>query len=57
MCGCVAVYRATGYIGTVDDVAETVLFLADNSRARFVTGASVVVDGGITSIGGWANNS
>ena len=50
-------YFAACYIGTIDDVADAVLWLADHSRARFVTGASLTVDGGITAIGSWANNS
>lgn len=34
-------------IGDPADVAETVVFLADNSRARYVTGANLRVDGGL----------
>jgi NAD(P)-dependent dehydrogenase (short-subunit alcohol dehydrogenase family) len=30
------------------DIAEMVLFLADSSRAGFITGQNFVVDGGIT---------
>jgi hypothetical protein len=33
------------------------MYLACNRTARFVTGSNLVVDGGITSIGGWANNT
>ncbi len=61
-CACVCVrVRAcvclSGFIGTVEDVAHSVLFLADDRTARFVTGSYVTVDGGITAIGGWANNA
>lgn len=37
---------ATGSVGTPSDVAEAVVFLATN---RYVTGASLVVDGGATA--------
>ncbi len=37
-----------GRIGTPDDIAQTVVFLA-SSRAAYVTGTEVVVDGGFTS--------
>lgn len=36
--------------GTGDDIAGTVLFLASDD-SRFVTGESIVVDGGLTAIG------
>ena len=36
-----------GEAGTVDDVASCVLFLASD-EARHVTGAALVVDGGMT---------
>lgn len=36
-----------GRLGTVDEVAATVLFLA-SPEARFITGQSLIVDGGIT---------
>jgi NAD(P)-dependent dehydrogenase (short-subunit alcohol dehydrogenase family) len=47
----------SGYIGTPADVAESVKFLACDKRSRFTTGMFMTVDGGITAIGGWANNS
>lgn len=37
-------------IGTPEDVAEAVLFLASDA-ARFITGTSLVVDGGLTARG------
>ena len=36
-----------GRLGTVDEIADAVLFLA-SSRARFITGQTLVIDGGIT---------
>jgi NAD(P)-dependent dehydrogenase (short-subunit alcohol dehydrogenase family) len=35
-----------GRIGAADEIAEAILFLADNDRSRFITGQSLVVDGG-----------
>jgi NAD(P)-dependent dehydrogenase (short-subunit alcohol dehydrogenase family) len=40
-----------GRIGQPDDIADVILFLL-SQQARFVTGTSLVVDGGLTSIGG-----
>lgn len=37
-----------GRLGETDDIAEAVLFLADSRRSGFVTGQSLVVDGGIS---------
>jgi len=37
-----------GRVGRPQDVAEIVAFLADRERAGFITGANVVVDGGMT---------
>ena len=36
------------YFGNPNDVAEVVLFLASD-RARYITGADIVVDGGYTA--------
>ncbi|MFI8518805.1 SDR family NAD(P)-dependent oxidoreductase [Streptomyces sp. NPDC085481] len=36
-----------GRLGTVDEIADAVLFLA-SPRARFITGQTLVIDGGIT---------
>lgn len=36
-----------GHVGTPDDVAWAVVFLASN-EARFITGAALAVDGGYT---------
>jgi NAD(P)-dependent dehydrogenase (short-subunit alcohol dehydrogenase family) len=38
------------YVGRVDDIAQTALFLASDA-SRFVTGHNLVVDGGISA--GW----
>lgn len=46
MAGFVAVHPI-GHIGEPDDIAEMVLYLASD-RAKFVTGAAMVVDGGAT---------
>ncbi|MEI8148864.1 MAG: SDR family oxidoreductase, partial [Actinomycetes bacterium] len=34
-----------------DDIADAIVFLL-SQQARFITGTSLVVDGGLTSIGG-----
>lgn len=46
MAGFVAVHPI-GHIGEPDDIAEMVLYLASD-RSKFVTGATMVVDGGAT---------
>ena len=38
-----------GRIGKPDEIAQSVLFLADNERASFITGQALVVDGGATA--------
>jgi NAD(P)-dependent dehydrogenase (short-subunit alcohol dehydrogenase family) len=40
-----------GRIGQPDDIADAIVFLLSR-KARFVTGTSLIVDGGLTSIGG-----
>jgi NAD(P)-dependent dehydrogenase (short-subunit alcohol dehydrogenase family) len=35
-----------GRVGCPDDIAEAIFFLSDNSKAGFITGQSIVVDGG-----------
>jgi 3-oxoacyl-[acyl-carrier protein] reductase len=37
-----------GRLGEPSDIAEAVLFLADNARSGFITGQSLLVDGGIS---------
>ena len=39
-----------GRIGTPNDIAEMVLFLCDNSRAGFITGENIVIDGGMSKL-------
>ncbi len=38
-----------GRIGHPDEIAQAIVFLADNERASFVTGQALVVDGGATA--------
>lgn len=40
-----------GRLGQPDDIADAIVFLLSH-QARFVTGTSLIVDGGLTSIGG-----
>ena len=35
-----------GYIGEPKDIANAVIFLADNEKARFIVGQTLLVDGG-----------
>lgn len=37
-----------GFIGEPIDIANAIYFLADNDKARFITGLNLVVDGGAT---------
>ena len=39
-----------GRVGRPEDIAEMVLFLCDNSRAGFITGENIVIDGGISKL-------
>jgi NAD(P)-dependent dehydrogenase (short-subunit alcohol dehydrogenase family) len=43
-----AAYVPMGRVGTVDEVADMALFLASD-RSRFVTGAALMLDGGVTA--------
>lgn len=36
-------------IGKPDEIAQAILFLADNDRSSFITGQTLVVDGGVTA--------
>jgi len=38
-----------GRIGTPDEIAQTIYFLADNTQSSFMTGQALVVDGGATA--------
>src|SRR5262249_54316699 len=42
-----------GRFATPDDVANAILFLADETRGGFINGAALTVDGGWTADGGW----
>lgn len=37
-----------GRVGTPEEIAQAVLFLADNERSSFMTGQALVIDGGAT---------
>ena len=39
-----------GRVGTPEDVAEMVMFLCDNSRAGFITGENIIIDGGMSKL-------
>jgi NAD(P)-dependent dehydrogenase (short-subunit alcohol dehydrogenase family) len=38
-----------GRIAYPEEIAPTVLFLADNSKSSYITGASILIDGGLTA--------
>jgi NAD(P)-dependent dehydrogenase (short-subunit alcohol dehydrogenase family) len=38
---------------STDDIAEAILFLADETKSGFVNGHTLVVDGGWTADGSW----
>ena len=38
-----------GRVGRPEEIAEAILFLADNDRSSFITGQTLVVDGGATA--------
>ena len=37
-----------GRLGQPEDIAQAALFLADPDRAGFITGQTLVIDGGVT---------
>jgi NAD(P)-dependent dehydrogenase (short-subunit alcohol dehydrogenase family) len=41
--------HALGRIGRPEEIAETIMFLADNRRSSFITGQCFIVDGGATA--------
>ena len=38
-----------GRVGQPKEIAQAVLFLADNDRSSFMTGQALIVDGGATA--------
>lgn len=38
-----------GRVGTIDEIAKAILFLADETQSSFMTGQALVVDGGATA--------
>jgi glucose 1-dehydrogenase len=38
-----------GRIGQPQEIAQAILFLADNERSSFMTGQALIVDGGATA--------
>ena len=42
-----------GRFASADDVANTVLFLADPQKSGFINGQAIAVDGGWTADGSW----
>ena len=38
-----------GRVGRPEEIAEAILFLADNNRSSFITGQALIVDGGATA--------
>jgi NAD(P)-dependent dehydrogenase (short-subunit alcohol dehydrogenase family) len=38
-----------GRVGDPEEIAQAILFLADEKRASFITGQALVVDGGATA--------
>jgi NAD(P)-dependent dehydrogenase (short-subunit alcohol dehydrogenase family) len=45
-----------GRVGTPEEVAEVVLFLASD-KASFLTGSPIFVDGGLISQGSWVDRA
>jgi NAD(P)-dependent dehydrogenase (short-subunit alcohol dehydrogenase family) len=37
-----------GRVGKPEEIARTILFLADSTQSSFMTGQSIIVDGGAT---------
>jgi NAD(P)-dependent dehydrogenase (short-subunit alcohol dehydrogenase family) len=44
-----ATRHSLGRIGRPEEIAEAILFLADNDRASFITGQGFIIDGGATA--------
>lgn len=41
--------HALGRVGQPEEIAQAILFLADNKRSSFITGQAMIVDGGATA--------
>lgn len=41
-------FKNVGRVGQPNDVAQLCLFLADESKAKFITGQDFAVDGGVS---------
>jgi len=44
------IQHPAGRVGTPEDIAAMVMYLCDNSRAGFITGENIVIDGGISRL-------
>jgi NAD(P)-dependent dehydrogenase (short-subunit alcohol dehydrogenase family) len=42
-----------GRFASADDVANAILFLADDAKSAFINGVALAVDGGWTADGSW----
>jgi glucose 1-dehydrogenase len=45
----IAVRTPLGRIGRPEEIASAIVFLADGERSSFVTGQTLIVDGGVTA--------
>lgn len=41
-------YKGAGRVGLPSDVAQLCLFLADENKAKFITGQDFAIDGGVS---------
>lgn len=47
-CGKCDSVKSAGRVGQPNDVAQLCLFLADESKAKFITGQDFAIDGGVS---------